>query len=305
MCAASVIWGIGYPFWKILSKELDVLSLTSMSFIITSVALFLIDKHKVSDLIVNFKKSPLLIVMLGLSAGILGTGLFFIALERLDSGIVAFLEKLQAVSVLICAKIFLKEKFPLSKVPLVFLTLFLALLLTIENPLKIDLAKLDLIGILAGFSCAIFYGANVVMYKILDQKGIPSSDIVFFRMFVGGLLIVPILLFKENAIETIIKIAPAHLFLLITLCLICQAAAFKLFVSGLKHTTAATSGFIELLTPVVAMLVGVNFFGEKLSPQQLLIIPFYIASIILLTIPKKMSNDGSALTNGTDGYSSV
>ena len=75
--------------------------------------------------------------------------------------------------------------------------------------------------------------------------------------------------------------------LLIALCIISQALAFKLFVSGLKHTSAATSGFIELLTPIVAMIVGVNFFAEKLSFQQLVVIPFYLTSIALLTIPKK------------------
>jgi drug/metabolite transporter (DMT)-like permease len=281
---ASVIWGIGYPFWKVLSANLDFLSLTLLSFLATSAVLFTIDHHTIPKLIASFNKAPLLIITLGLSAGICGTGLFFIALERLDSGLVAFLEKLQVISVLIFARIFLHELLAPKKIPVVFLTLMLAFFLMVPDPLHIDLQKLDLLGLCAGVACSAFYGANVVMYKLLSKKEIPNNDIVFFRMFIGGILILPVVLIQTESLHAIASLEFRNILLLLFLCIVTQAGAFKLFVSGLKYTTAATSGFIELLTPIVALCVGITFFGEMLSVQQLLIIPLYLACIGLLTI---------------------
>jgi probable blue pigment (indigoidine) exporter len=285
--AASVIWGIGYPFWKILSTDLDFLSLTLLSFLTTSVALFIVDQHTISKLISSFNKAPLLIIALGLSAGICGTGLFFIALERLDSGLVAFLEKLQVISVLIFAKIFLHESLSPRKIPVVLLTMILAFFLMVQDPLDVDIQKLDLLGLFAGVACSAFYGANVVMYKLLSKRGIPNNDTVFFRMFIGGTLVLPVVLVRTESLHAIASLDSQNILLLLFLCTVTQAAAFKLFVSGLEYTTAATSGFIELLTPIVALSVGIAFFGETLSVQQFLVIPLYLTCIALLTIPPR------------------
>jgi drug/metabolite transporter (DMT)-like permease len=284
---AAILWGVGYPFWKILGKKIDIFSLTSISFLLSSLLILITGRLSPRVLFYQFKKHPFIFVLLGLSAGVLGSGLFFYALFYIDAGVVAFLEKLQVISVLICARLFLGEVFPSNKIPLVIFTLVIALFITVPNPFSFDLETLNLLGVVAAIMSAVFYGANVIMYKLVGDSNITPQEVAFFRMFLGGLSAVPVFMIDQNAIDVVCNLNREDIITLVVLCFFSQVLAFNFFITGLQYTSSATAGFLELLTPIVAMAFSVAFFGEVVSYTQVIAIPIYLFCILYLTLPSR------------------
>jgi drug/metabolite transporter (DMT)-like permease len=197
----------------------------------------------------------------------------------------SFLEKLQAVFVIIFGRIVLGEVLPRRNMPIVVLTLVLACLLLVDNPLDLARMSVNVAGLAAGVGCAAFYGANVVMYKYMSGRGIRSSEIAFFRMSFGSLAVLPVLLYSDGEIGALFQLGKSDYVILFGLVVTSVVVAFKLFVRGIQYTSATTAGILELATPIISLLVSSLFFHEDVSMFQLMIIPCYLLCIVALTIP--------------------
>ena len=195
---ASGMWGLTYPIWKVLSAKLPPLVLTSASFIIASMLIMLIDKQSPKALLEKFRANKLSLLILGLSAGALGTGLIFFALTKIDTGITSVLEKLQPIFTIIVARVFLKDLIPWNKIPLIVFSIFCATIISIGDPFQLSLDNLEIFGVLAAVGSSFFYGSNTVMCKLLLDKDITSKQLIFFRMFLGGLISSLVFIFPGN-----------------------------------------------------------------------------------------------------------
>ncbi len=283
---AATLWGVGYPFWKVLALKASPLGLTAASFCTSAIIMYLYDRKPLWYLREEFRKAPLVITLLGISAGLCGTGLCFLSLRHLDAGIVSFVEKLQAAFVIIFGWMILGEVLPRRRIPLVVLTLLLACLLSAKTPLELSELKFNYAGLAAGVGCAAFYGANVVMYKYLSCRGVGSDEIAFFRMCFGGISVVPVLLLSDGELRTLFQLTLSDYALLFGLIVTSVVIAFKLFVKGIQHTSATTAAILELVTPIVSIFISSLFFDEDVSRFQLVIIPCYLLCILALSLPQ-------------------
>lgn len=60
---------------------------------------------------------------------------------------------------------------------------------------------------------------------------------------------------------------------------------YILYYKGLRHVPAGIAGLLELLTPIVALLLGFSFLGETLSDSQLAAIPLLLYTVWRISVP--------------------
>ncbi len=283
---ASMLWGLTYPLWKIIALSLPPLVLVFTTFILASVMTFLIDKPSIGVLYAKYRENRLPLIALGFSSGVLGTGLLVFSLTKIDSGVVSVLEKLQPVFTLLTARIFLGDHIPWKKTPLIIFSILCSGMISIGNPFLIKVDELQTLGILAAVAAAFFFGSNTVLSKYLIGRGVSSRQLIFYRMFLGGLM-ASVAFIDVSNVRALLTINFSTLLLLVVSAYLSLVLAFELFFSGLKHIDSATASYLELLTPVVAILLGYLFLDERLDMYQTLSLPVFFYSIVKLSQSKR------------------
>ena len=109
------------------------------------------------------------------------------------------------------------------------------------------------------------YAAYTVAAKRLTDDGAAMPVTVSATLIVGGLMLTPWLvtagagLFTGRALLTVAWLGP-----------VTTAAAYMLFVRGLRTVSAATAGTLSLAEPLVAALAGIGLLHEHLAAPALL-----------------------------------
>jgi DME family drug/metabolite transporter len=98
----------------------------------------------------------------------------------------------------------------------------------------------------------------VAAKRLLDGAA-PTFVAVAATLVVGGAIVLP---FAQDAVRIVTE--PNTLALAAWLAVPATAVAYMLFVSGLRHVTAATAGTLSLADPLVAAVLGIALFGERL-----------------------------------------
>jgi len=223
--------------------------------------------------------------LLGLFGGVLGTGLILFALTRIDTGIAALLEKLQPVFVILVARVFLHEIIPSEKIKWMLLAIAFSYPVAVGNLSEVAFKDSDTLGILAAIGASIFYGSNTVICKHLVDKGIRPKELVFFRMGLSSVIATPICFLWPSAGAFNFVLDGETAVLLILGVGISLTSAYVFFFDGLKHISAGTASFLELLTPLVALIMSFVIFGETISSSQMLAIPLFVYFVYRLSLP--------------------
>jgi len=291
----SIIWGVTYPLWRVLSQQIHPLVLTSITFLFASVLIFVLKGLSAERLYKQFRENKLLLLILGLSSGVLGAGLVCFALSRIDSGIVSILEKLQPIFTVLTARIFLGDLISCEKIPWMLVSITLAGIISIGNPFELSIKSPEILGLFAGVGSAIFYGSNVVTSKHLINMGISAKDLVFLRMFIGGALSTVIVLCFTDTTDALSTINFKSLCLIILTSYLSLVLAFELFFSGLKYIDSSTASYLELVTPVVAIMFGMIFLSERLDAYQVIALPLFLYCIFKLSskVDESVQEDGA------------
>jgi probable blue pigment (indigoidine) exporter len=238
---------------------------------------------KLPAIIKHLRRDGVMIVTLALSGGLFGTGLLFFSLTVLDSGVASLLEKLQPISTLIVASLVIQEKIQGKVVPYMVLALLLAAAVSIPDLFAFRANSFDLLGMAAAVAASIFYGANTVLCKLLMSRGVSPQELAFFRMGLGGVLIVPVLPFLPSPLDQIQSLSSSDWVIFFLVSVTSLVWAFNLFLTGLTAITAGIASFLELISPIVALALGYGFLSETLSPTQMGAIPALILCIVVIS----------------------
>jgi drug/metabolite transporter (DMT)-like permease len=112
-----------------------------------------------------------------------------------------------------------------------------------------------------GAGSAFFYASNVIVNKFVAE-GFSASETMFWH----GLVATPLLAaFVPHDAWTLVDGHAAGA--LAVASLVPGALAGLLFVWGLRRMPAAHASTITLLEPLIAVLIGSQFYGEKLGPR--------------------------------------
>lgn len=250
---------------KFFVASIDPLIFTSLRalmigliFLVVSLVSFKLEKKQKT-----FKKTswwPLLLI--GIIGGGLAFWMFFSGL-KLTLGIrAAFLHKTLPLFATILAVVFLKEK--LSKQQWVALGVMLVGLVFMQiTVFNTPFATGDILVLFATFLWAI---ENTIAKKAMLNKE-SNWVVTFSRMFFGAIFLFAIILIQGN-FEAIF-----NLDLLQWIYVLVSGGFLLIYVLtwywGLKYINLSKASTILLLAPVISLILGMAWLGEKALPLQL------------------------------------
>ncbi|NUQ39105.1 MAG: EamA family transporter [Caldilineales bacterium] len=196
--------------------------------------------------------------------GALNIGLFFallfLATYRIAGGVVATTGAIQPLLVvLLCWPLFGERP-----APAVLLAAGMGVggvgLLVLDPA-----ARLDALGVAAAVAAALAMASGVALAKYWPR---PVPLIVFtgWQLTAGGLVLAPLALVIEGRPPLF---TPINLAGFVWLALVNTALAYALWFRGIERLKAWQVSFLGLLSPIVAVFVGLLLLGQTLSPVQI------------------------------------
>lgn len=274
--AASLLWAAGYLFRKTALYGISPLLLTTITAWIVALTFITIFRFSFRTLLREFLSHYWLYLSLALTGVVFGTTAMFIALDRLDLGVTLVLEKLQPIFTLLLAALFIGERIAPRAIPWMFGAILCSYFVSAREPLSFGTVHSSSTGVIAVVIAAFSWGLSSVIGKRLTKVQPDPRLITLLRFLVGALVLTPCLFFQAR-LGLHLEPTPYVLSVTVLCALFSSGLGFLLFYRGLKGVTATQSGFLELVTPVFGVLLGITFLGEQLTLLQL------IAAAALLT----------------------
>lgn len=256
-----VIWGSTWAFIKIGLRDLPPLTFASLRFVIAIILLLLIAYFRRARLPRTLAEWQILITT-GVLAFTINYGLIFWGEQYISSGLAALLQATIPLFGLIIAHYYLPgEPLTLMRLGGVVIGL-LGVGVIFSNQLKIGDAW-SFWG-----SAAIVTGALAAAYSnVLVKAHAAKFDITVLvagQMFCGFVPLVTLSIIKEgNPLR--LHWSLAAIVSITYLALVGSVAAFMLYYWLVRHMNVTNTQLIALVTPVVAVLLGVLFLDEALT----------------------------------------
>ncbi len=280
---AASLWALGYLLRKLILHAIHPIPLTFFTCCVVSVSILLIYRIRFSEVKRAFLVQPFVYTALALTGVALGTTLFHLALRELDLGVTTLLEKLRPVYTLILASIFLRERFPIEKSLYIILAIASSYFIAKPDPFHFGFGEISALGIAAVLGAGLSWASASVVGKKAVSTDDRAEVVTLLRFGLGGLMLLPLVLAHEQLnlkIEMSVSVAA----IIVIAALVSTLLGYSLFYKGLRHVDAGVSAFLELVTPVVAVMLGLTFLGESLTPLQAATIPLLLWSVYKLSI---------------------
>lgn len=258
LCA---IWGSTWAFIKIGLRDLPPITFAGIRFII-AVSVLLVIAYLRRARLPRTNAEWRVIAITGILQFTLNYGLIFWGEKYISSGLAALLQATIPLFGLLIAHRLLPEE-PLTITKLCGIVLGLAGVAVIFS----DQLRLGDIWSVWG-SAAIILGALAAAYSnvLVKAEGakFDLSVLVAGQMLCG---LVPLLIFSliKEGNPLALRWTPAAIFSIVYLALVGSVAAFMLYYWLVRHMDVTNTQLIALVTPVVAVLLGVMFLDEALT----------------------------------------
>ena len=214
---------------------------------------------------------PKMFVLGALNFSIFWSLLFFSA-HRLPGGVAAVLGATQPFVVIFAARGLLGAPIkPLSLIATCTGLFGIGLLLLTPA------AKLDALGIVAGFAGA----ASMALGIVLSRKWQPPVDTLTFtawQLTAGGLLLIPVAIFAKVDLAAL---TGANLAAIAYLGLIGAALTYLLWFQGISKLHPFAVSVLGFLSPLTATALGWGVLGEALGPLQITGMVIALGSVFL------------------------
>jgi len=301
IAAASIVWGIGIFLRKIILVDTSSTVLTAYSYALTS-GILLLSKDVRKKSLKAFMENKLMFLALGIF-GVMGIWFFLYGLDLNSVTISTIIMRIQPIIAILFAMAFLKEKVSLYKVPWIILSLILVCIVVIdsdklsllsfsEESLTFDFIKnvispqkdISLLGVASFIFAAISWVISDVIGKKLSNKKIEAEVLTLIRFTLGTIImIVPCILLIKTSGFNAFYLSSYNIVLTIVSAITSIMLGFTLFYKGLELTSVIVSSFLQLLTPVVSISLGVMFLGEKISLIQIIAALLLFLSVTVIS----------------------
>jgi drug/metabolite transporter (DMT)-like permease len=278
----ATLWGIS----SVVAKSLFIIGLSPALLVqirltLATFTLFIIllifDRNRIT---ISLGDLPYFIVMgfVGV-AGVQFT--YYYTISKIHVGPAVLIQYLSPIWIALYAFLFQKE--PLTKGKMTALLLAMVGCYFTVGGYRMDLLKLNRIGIMSGLISSLFFS----FYALYGEKGLKKYDpwtLILYGFGFGAvfywILISPMKVISEGYSS---KIWMAFLYIAIFSTLI----PFGLYFKGIERIRATRASITATWEPVVAGMTAYFVLGEALFPLQVLGGIGVIAAIILLQIAKE------------------
>jgi drug/metabolite transporter (DMT)-like permease len=286
---ASTLWAFGYFIRKTLLKDVSAFALVWLTAVIVAVFMFFACRLNLKKVWKRYKAHKYSFIGLSVSGVLLGQTLMYVALDHLDLGVTTLLEKLQPIFTIWLAAMFLKEKLSTNLIPYCVLALVASYFISVPDPLGGGIFKADLVGLLAVAAAAFFWGISSTIGRSLAKVDIGAGEIAFLRFLIAAVISAPFFFLAEGADLSGHHMSWQFWGLLFVAAIGGTGCGYLLYYRGLKHVDAPTAGFLELITPVIALILGIVFLQERLSWTQWAAIPVMLFAIWrIMAAPRRL-----------------
>ena len=281
----TTLWGIS----SVVAKSLFIIGLSPAELVqirltLAALALLLIllifGRNRI---VISFKDLPYFLVLgfIGV-AGVQFT--YYYTISKIQVGPAVLIQYLSPVWIALYAFTFQKEPFTKGKIVALLLAL-LGCYFTVGG-YRVDLLRLNRIGIVSGLISSLFFS----FYALYGEKGLKKYDpwtLILYGFGFGAvfywILISPMRVIREGYS---FKIWMAFLYIAIFSTLI----PFGLYLKGIERVRATRASITATWEPVVAGMTAYFVLGEVLFPLQVLGGIGVIAAIVLLQMAKEKAS---------------
>ena len=291
--SASVLWGVVSLFTLPLNERgFSSVQITFLRSIISAILIaiyFLIKDVRLFK--VSLRDIPVLFCT-GAVGFFLLLALYAASIEENGSSVGAMFLYTSPLWTVILASIIFKEKITFLKILSLAGLLAGCFLVSFAGEIKIT-GKGFLYGVLSG----VFQSLYTIFGK-RSRKRCSAETTAFYTFFFAAA--VSVFFAKPIELISLFKANPDSILLFFGLALLITAIAYFLYMAGLKTVPAGKAGMISIIELVVATIVGVIVFKNKLGVTGYIGIAVTVCSLVLLEFSSAKESDKGAESNAEE-----
>ncbi len=238
------------------------------------------------------KKEWIVVAILGLFSGALGTIFYTAALSKVNYiqfSVVVLLQQLQPIWAISMAAILLKEKMSKKFFFWAILAILASYFVTFKD-LRINIMPGNdtLIAAIFALLAGVMWGSTTSFSKIILKK--VSFVTATYLRFLAAPIFAFIIIIVLGQTASLTKVTFPQWTTLLAITLSTGMIAQLIYYFGLKRTEAKTSAICELVFPASAIVIDFVYFKNTLSLTQILgtiVVLFSIYKVILLKNDKR------------------
>lgn len=275
-----LIWGSTYLFMRFAVETLPPLAVAGVRYFMAGAILYLIASWRSTPEPVNVPWRGHAIVGTLLTAG---NGSVALAVQRIPSGVAALLVALTPCMMVLLEWWWRRGPRPTLGV-IAGLVLGIAGMLVLVGPSTLGGDRIDLIGAVTVMSGSAAWAVGSVYARTLPrfQSAVRTSAI---QMLAGGLVVSVIALLAGDFAQLDPSVASfKSIASFVYLILIGSLIGYSSYMYLLGVTSAARASTYAFVNPVVAVLLGALFAGERVSPRVLGAGVIIVVAVALITL---------------------
>lgn len=139
-------------------------------------------------------------------------------------------------------------------------------------------------GVMTGLG----YSLYTIFGRILINLGYSSATITFYTFLFAFLGCIPFVNLQSTA--TLVISSPSIIVVMVLMAIFISVAPYVLYTSGLKGVEPSAAPIIAMAEPVVAAIVGLIFYKEKITVSIFIGIVLVLIAVAILNNREKISN---------------
>ncbi|MFO1444673.1 EamA family transporter [Bacillus sp. Bva_UNVM-123] len=212
---------------------------------------------------------------------------YFTTISQMNISIAVILLYTAPAFVTILSFFFLKESLTVNKIVAVVGTIIGCILIA---GVTIGESAITLFGIITGLCSGLGYALYTIFGKFALKKYEPFT-ITLYTFSIAAIVLIPTTQLWRNS-ELLLNVHA--LFYGIGLALLPTVLAFLLYTWGLEQTEGSRAAIIATIEPVIATLLGLLLYGERLGFIQIVGALFILFSVVIVNISIKKKQVSSA-----------
>lgn len=137
-------------------------------------------------------------------------------------------------------------------------------------------------GVLFGVSAFLIWGLSPIYWKLLQS--VPAFEVILHRIVWSFLFLLPILLFQGRFGELKAALKRPRLLAILTGTAVLVAANWFLYIWAVTHDQVLQASLGYYINPLVNVLLGFVFLGERLRPRQIAAVSLAAGGVLFLTV---------------------
>jgi len=272
--AAAILWSFSYFIRKFL--VIGPFTITFVYCASAALALYAAVPGSFAGLRARCAGKEKWLLAMALLSTVAGMTAMNVGLKLVDLGVATILEKTQTIFTVIVASWWLGETLARKS----FLLGLIGIIATVglapsAHGLNPQLDKQTVEGFAAVATAALVWSFSGILGRKLSKEGMRAMDMSLVRAVIGTLASLPLMLAFEPA-TLHASVCWRSLALAAFGGVISGGIGYIFYYHGLKTVSAGVASMLELSTPVISVILGIFFLGERMSVLQ------WVSSAVLM-----------------------